>query len=146
MNARKTVIIFRCWIALFTLIVVFIAALELVVALKFQFSEVWVLDFILPWPIERVATVWATWGGAALWAAVATAEWTKTLQRNPRGLTIMENMLVTALATISVLGIIVEPFWLAVWMNATIWGVIAAASVISLPSAWNNSRIRYTKF
>gem|GEM_PF-7019656 len=108
---------------------VIIGALELAVAMKFQFPETWALalDFL-----PGAAITFAMWTGAALWMAIATVGWIKTCKRIPGSFTAMETVAVTSVATISVMGIIVGPFMVAVWLNALAWVGAALSFVGSL--------------
>lgn len=146
MNARLVNVKILFGAALFTILVVFVAALELAVAVEFQFRDQ-ITYFGLPWPMDSEFPDWvitlAMWCGVVLWLAMAWVGWEMAIKKaslNPGF--IITVMAATFLAVVSIAEVIIGPFALAVWTNAVPWILLAIVSVSGLADDWDGYKIR----
>lgn len=145
-NARWASIKILCGGAFFTAIIVAIAALELAVAVQFQFRDQ-VFYFGFPWPMDSElpgwATIFAMWCGAAMWLLATYVGWTGISRKSGGGL-LVAVMAMTFSAAASIVGAFAGIPAFAVWPNAIIWIAVTIPIVGALVNDWEGFKIRYT--
>jgi len=153
MNARSTSINVLCMGIVFTVMFVLAAALELAVAVQFQFRDQ-ILDFGLQWPMSfklpDAAINFAAYAGTALWLPMSYVGWS-SISVKSSGSSVIAAMVAACLASVSIMDSVADlsvfPLMLgiAIWSNAALLLLIAVVAVGILVNDLEGYMIRYAK-